>query len=492
MADPGEPAFSGAEVRRRASRGALLLALRGIAIRGIGFVGSLVLARLLTPEDFGTVAFGTTLVVAVGLFTQAGIGASMLRRAEAPTRAELRALGGLQLVITATTVAIAAGALLVLDLGRPGEVVLVMLASLPITALRTPASIGLERNLSYSALTRVEVGEVLVFYGWAIAAVALGGGVMGFASAAIPRAIFGTVAMVLASPTGLVLPHFSLAPLRGMLGFGAKFQAVQLVHLGREQGLNVTIAAVGGLATLGIWSLGYRLLQVTFLVLESLARVSYPAMARLINAGEDPRPLMERAAGMAGVGMALLAVTTVAPSPAYVPLLFGDRWSEVAEILPWAVMGILISGPVSVGVSGYLLAVGEAGTVLRSVAVGAVTWIAGTIVLVPLAGAPGVGMAWVVAALAESNVLRRRAVRRSGARVLQAVYPSAAAAILGGWLGWAIADRMGADVGSLVLALAAGQATCLAIILLARRAMARDLLALLVRTVRRQPAPSVT
>src|SRR5207248_493486 len=51
------------EVRRRAVTGAVVDALRGMGVRLVGLVGTLVTARLLTPYDFGLVAFGTTLWV---------------------------------------------------------------------------------------------------------------------------------------------------------------------------------------------------------------------------------------------------------------------------------------------------------------------------------------------------------------------------------------------------------------------------------------------
>ena len=43
------------EIRSRASAGALKLGVRNVAIRALGLVGTIILARLLKPADFGLV-----------------------------------------------------------------------------------------------------------------------------------------------------------------------------------------------------------------------------------------------------------------------------------------------------------------------------------------------------------------------------------------------------------------------------------------------------
>ena len=40
--------------------------------------------------------------------------------------------------------------------------------------------------------------------------------------------------------------------------------------------------------------MAYRFIQIPFLLFESLWRITFPGMARLIEAGEDPRPVVER------------------------------------------------------------------------------------------------------------------------------------------------------------------------------------------------------
>ncbi len=114
--DSGAPAASTQEellsvedVRQRAVTGAAIDLLRGFGVRFIALIGTLVLARLLTPYDFGSVAIGTIFVTIGQFLADGGIGVGLIRRVDPPTRADLRALLGFQLGFsTALTVVVIA------------------------------------------------------------------------------------------------------------------------------------------------------------------------------------------------------------------------------------------------------------------------------------------------------------------------------------------------------------------------------------------------
>jgi hypothetical protein len=83
---PDEPAFQervmhGPEVRRRAVAGAAVFTVRSAAIRVVGFAGTIVLARLLAPHDFGLLAFGSTLMVFAKYLLDGGLGAAWIATA---------------------------------------------------------------------------------------------------------------------------------------------------------------------------------------------------------------------------------------------------------------------------------------------------------------------------------------------------------------------------------------------------------------------------
>lgn len=464
-------ALSAEEVRRRATGGAALLVARGVLILGFGVGANIALARLLTPRDFGVVAIGSVLLVFGGLVSDGGLGSGLIRRAEAPTRAELEGINCIQIALTIAFAAIAAGVGLLV--GGDGLVVAAMVATLPITILKVPSIILLERELRYQPIATVDVIEAVVFYAVALITVAAGLGVWGFPVAMAARAVAGTATMARLGPVGLVRPRHSWAAIRPLLRFGAKFQAAIVVQLVRDQTLNVGIALAGGIATLGVWNLTWRVLGVPFMVFGSLGRIGYPTMARLLGGGHDPRPVIERGVAAIGIVTAGLMVALAGFAPA-LPVLVGDGWGDVPATLLWAGMAVIVSMPVSLGTTGYLFAAGAGGRVLATVIVAAIVWLAVALSLVPVIGAPAAGIGWCAGALVQATLLAMHTARRSGAAVGSSLAGPAIVGVASAAAGWLVADASGLSLASGLLGLAAGELLLFAGLVTVARSGLRD------------------
>ncbi|HKP90992.1 MAG TPA: oligosaccharide flippase family protein, partial [Thermoleophilaceae bacterium] len=425
MTDP-EGAPSAAEVRRRATGGAALLVARGSVILGLGVVANVLLARLLVPRDFGVVALGTVLLRVGGFLADGGLGAGLIRRAEPPSRRELEVVNAAQIALTIAVAAIAAG--LAIPLGDDGLVVAAMVATLPVTILKVPSIIVLERDLAYRAIAVADLLEALAFYVVTLAAVLAGAGVWGFAAGMAARAAAGALVMARLGPVGLVRPRWSWPHLRPLLRFGAKFQAVTVTNLVRDQGLNVGIAVVGGVSTLGVWNLAWRVLQAPYMVFGTLSRIGYPTMARLLGAGQDPKPVVERGIAALSVvtGGIMVAVTGIAPA---LPVVLGSGWGDVPAVLLWSGIALILSLPIYLTSYGYLFATDRGGTVLTVAIAGTVVWLAVSLSLVPAVGAAAAGIGWCASALTQLVLLAPRVTAHSGAAVVRSIAVPTAAAV---------------------------------------------------------------
>ena len=200
-------------------------------------------------------------------------------------------------------------------------------------------------------------------------------------------------------------PSLSFRRLRPLLKFGFQFQAVAVSNLARDMGTNVVIAVMLGVSALGVWSIAYRILQIPFLVLASLWRVSYPAMSRLVAAREDVGPTIERVAAVAAVASGLVLVPLVAVTPAWVPTLLGAQWEDAVPVIPPASLHLMIIGPISTALMGYLWAVGDAAAVLRATLVGIPLMYAVMVPLLAVIGVPAVGFGWLGSCVGEVFIL---------------------------------------------------------------------------------------
>jgi O-antigen/teichoic acid export membrane protein len=470
------------EVRERAAGGVAVLGARGALVFAVGLVVNIALARLLAPRDFGLVALGSVLVVVGTLFADGGMGGALIRRERPPERIELEAVAGLQTTVAA--VLAGAGAAGAAAFGRDGLVIATMLLSVPIASTRVPASIVLERRLRYRQIAFVDLVEAISYYAWALVAVALGFGVWGLASAVVARALIGALTMIRIGPVGFVRPRWSWRHIRPILGFGAKFQATSVVTIVRDQGLNVAVATIAGISALGVWSLAWRILQVPTLIITTTTRVSYPAMARILGAGEDPRAVIERGVAVVSLAIGLVLVGLVGFAPAGLPALLGERWHDVPAALLWASLGLLLGAPIAVATIGYLYAADRAGTIVWATVWHALVWFAVTIPLLPSLGAPAVGVGWVPAGIVMAAIAGRRAAELTGAAIARNAALPTAAAVLAGAAGWALAaPRPETLVWGAAGALTA-ECVLLAALALTKRSLLVDTYALGARAVR--------
>jgi O-antigen/teichoic acid export membrane protein len=363
-------------------------------------------------------------------------------------------------------------------------VIAAMLASLPILTARIPAAIVLERRLTYRPIAFVDLVEAVTYYAWALIAVGLGFGVWGLASAVVARSLIGALTMMKVGPVGFVRPRWSLGHVRPILGFGAKLQANAMIGIVRDQGLNVGVASIAGIATLGVWSLTWRIIQIPMLIVTTAMRVSYPAISRMLGAQEDPRTVIERGVAMVSVAMAVVLVGLAGFASAGLPPLLGDGWADVPATLLWACASLLLGAPVLVATVGYLYASDHAGTVLWGTLCHMLVWFAVTLPLLPELGAPAVGLGWLPAGIVLSAIAGRRAAALTGAAIVRSAATPMAVATIAGAAGWAVSAPRPETVLWGVVGLLTAEFVLLAGLALVKRSLLTDAYALGARAVR--------
>lgn len=490
-----DEALSERLVRHRAKSGVVFVGSSGAVSLAVGFAGSVALARMLTPRDFGVVAIGTTLTLVATALADGGLASGLIRRERAPGAGELRAALALQLAATTALGALAAA--VGIAVGGAGLIVAAMMLALPVSALQTPGRIVLSRSLRFRALATVEAASFLGYYAWAVALAAAGLGAWALASGVVVRSVVVAAGVARLSGLGPPRPSFrELAALRPVIAFGLRFQAVSLAGLGREQGLNAGIAAVSGVATLGLWSLTRRLLELPALLFEPLHRVTFPLMSRMRADGQDPARLIERGVAISATAAGGVLVCAAAAAPGFVPAVFGEQWAPVAPIFQWVCAALMVAAPLAVMGVGFLYAVDAPSVVLRATIAHTVVLLAVALSLLPVLGPEAIGIGSLAGAVVDALLMSRGVSARSGARPLRALAPAVAVACAAALAGIAVAG----GAGSGLAAAAAGGATAggayLALLALVRRPVLADTLRLALGALRsavsRETAPAPT
>jgi O-antigen/teichoic acid export membrane protein len=419
-----------------------------------------VLARLLTPSDFGVVAIGATALLLAGALADGGLGAGLVRRTEPPTHTELRTLNGIQLTLAlALCLPVAA---IALGFGRTGAVTALMVSSLPITTLQGPGRVTLSRAMRYDRQLAVDTGSQIVAQAATVAAVLLGAGVWGLAGGAVLKAIAGTVLINVIS-RGFFMP--SLRGWRGFAGllrFGLGFQANWYSIIAREQGLNILVGAIAGVGTLGIWTFTNRIFQLPSLAFNSLYVVGFPAMSNVLARGEEIGPIILRTVRRAAIVGTFIFATFAAVSPKLIPILFGQAWRDAAVVIPFICLSTLLLGSISVAANSYLSAAGKPGIVAFASTCLGVIWLGCTAALLPGMGVVAIGIGNLTGALVEAAVLNRATRRSSGVSPYRPLVAPLAVAMLSGGIGLLVCVEGPSNL--LTVAVAGGMTPALAVL----------------------------
>ena len=242
-----------------------------------------VLARLLTPEDFGLVAIAMIFVTAAHNLGHRNIGAAIVQRAELTER---HIAAGVTLSIAAG--AVFAGAVWALApvagrfFGEPAVAPISRALSVAVicTGFATVPEFLWRRDLRFRALTAAELVAQAFGYGAvAIAMALLGYGVWALVAGTVMRhAVFA--AAVLAAGPRLPRPGLSRREAGELLGAVAGFSSVAAFNLIGNQGSRLVVARLLGATPLGYYTRATALSSLSGHLGRIVGKVLFPAMAR--------------------------------------------------------------------------------------------------------------------------------------------------------------------------------------------------------------------
>lgn len=388
------------DVRALGGRATGQLLLRVALTRALTFGALIVLARTLSPGEFGAfavVAMVVAVAVAVG---DLGITGALIQQPAYPSRQELATAWTLQVLIwLCGSVLIWASAPLIASiagLGSDGTAqIRVMTLTLLLWTLRHIPAALLTRAMRFDVLARTEVSQVAVNHATTIILALNGFGVWSFVGGAVLQAATGAVLFNLAWRRWSGL-RIDPGAARRMLTYGLRYQAAEGVGALRDVVVPLLGGLAGGITAVGYLHFAWRNGQLASSFEEIAGRVSLPAFSRLAA----DRDRLARGARMAivTVGLVVGAVQwwVIAVAPELVVTLFGAQWAPAVVPLQLVCVGSLALAPTRI-LRSLLLAAGLPGTAMRAVIGGVISLFVGFGVLTTLAGLAGAGAAFAVA-----------------------------------------------------------------------------------------------
>ena len=358
------------------------------------FAASLVLARLLSPTEFGLFADVLVFTQFSQLLFELGMGAALVQLPEVDdqdlsTVFWLNAAGGLVFA----GLMVAAGPLIAAFFHEPQLRVLA-----PLTALTYTLNIGvchlalLQRALRFRAIAGAEL--VAAFVGFVVTVVlALSGvGVTALAIGLVVQNAGVSLVVWCLVPwrPGRVVARASVVRVwrfcAGMLG-------TNVVNYWGRNADNLLIGRFLGAAPLGLYNRAFNLMslpvqQVSLVV----GRVMLPVLAGMQDDRARSARVYRRTLRAVNVATVPVLVGLAAVSPALVPLLWGERWAPMVPLLAVVCLaGVPQCQTLSVG--WVFQAQGRTGTMFK---MGSLSAGLGVLAMLPALHWGAIGVAWAV------------------------------------------------------------------------------------------------
>lgn len=365
----------------------------------VTWVITLVVIRLLTPADYGLLAMATVFVAFLAMFSELGLGAAIVQKAEVDEPLLKRAFG-LILVIHFSLAAllVLAAPLIAAFYAEPRVIPVIRVLSLQfiLAAFAVIPDAKLQRQMEFRNRSILDFSCAVLASGTTLCMALAGLGVWALVAGSLTAQVIKTIGINCLSPF-MRRPDFSLQGMRSLLQFGGHFTAVQVVWMFLSQ-VDVLICAKWlGNEVLGFYSVAMQLASLPSQRISGLVnQVAFPTFARM----QDE---LGRVGDSVLSGVRLLSffsfpvlwgMSSVAPE--IVEVILGERWAlatvplqALTLIMPLRIVGNFVATAVQ--------GIGRSDIVLRSV-----VWAACVMPPVFLTGVYGWGLlglslAWLVA-----------------------------------------------------------------------------------------------
>jgi O-antigen/teichoic acid export membrane protein len=368
----------------KAVRSAAALGVRQVLVQGLNAVTGIVLARLLSPSQFGLFGIVTFVLTFLVAFGDVGLGASLIREAGEPGEEDYRAVfTAQQLLVLAVVIAAWFVSPLMARAYHiaPHQAILFRLVALSLlfTSFQVVPSVRLERHLEFQKLAAVEVAQAVVYSGVTIGTALAGLGPLSFALGLLCRSITGAAIINWVSPWRIGW-RWDSARIRRHLAFGVPYQGIAFSSLLKDSITPVFVGLALGTSEVGYINWAGMVAAYPVMALMVLQRVYLPAFARMQVHREHLGEFVERVILATNALVAPLAIITLVLIRPITTTVFGAKWLVALPLFQILWLANLLI-PTSTPLMGLLNALGRSRTTFAFAA----GWMLGTWALgVPL------------------------------------------------------------------------------------------------------------
>lgn len=356
-----------AELKRKSVRGGVVtLFTQGVSTL-IHLVSTVVLARLLSPEDFGVMAMVAAITAFASLFQDLGLSTAAVQQGKLSHALQSNLFWANVGMGALLTGALAAAAPWVARFYARPELFWVTVAlsfHFLIRSLGTQHGVLLTRQMQFGRKAAAGIGGSLVGLGISIYLALAGyrywalvwGGLMG--------AAVSVLLLWVISPFRPTWPSRGTGVL-SLVRFGANVTAFNIINYFHRNLDNLLIGKVWGAEALGLYTRAYALLMFPIQAIRGpLNAVAFPAMSKLQNQPDLLRLYYLRATSLIAFFSMPVAAYFFVASDLIIQLLLGPQWMGAGSIFSCLAFAAFVQ-PASGFAGNLLVSTGQGGRYLR-------------------------------------------------------------------------------------------------------------------------------
>ncbi|MCL1469346.1 lipopolysaccharide biosynthesis protein [Argonema antarcticum] len=327
-----------ADLKGRSVRGGAVTMVSQISKIILNFGSTAVMARLLTPEDYGLLGMVVIITGFIDLFKDLGLSTATIQKSEI-THKQVSTLLWINVAIgfgiTVLTIAIAPLVAWFYNEPRLTPIAMVLAIGFIFGSLTVQHQALLRRQMRFKALSAIDLTSMFVSV------------IVGIASALmLPdknqywALVFARLSMTICNTIGVWilsgwrpgLPDRN-SGIGDMLAFGSHITGFSMLNYFSRNTDNLLIGWYWGPQELGLYAKAYQLLLLPFQqITVPISNVALPALSRLQNEPERYRSYYQKGVLMLVIlGMPLVVLMFVSADKVILTLL-GDQWTDAIAI----------------------------------------------------------------------------------------------------------------------------------------------------------------
>lgn len=323
-------------LKKKTVRGTFWSAVDSISSQGVTFLVGLVLARLLTPHEYGLIGYIMILVAVFNSIVDSGFSNALIRKKDAGQTDYSTAFF---FNLAVSVVLMAAMYLLAVPFSRffrePQLVPLVRVMSviIIINALALVQRTRLVKNVDFKTQTKASLISSLTSAAVGLGMAFGGLGVWSLAGQQISRQLVNTVCLWILNrwkPSG----EFSRSSFREMFGYGWKLLVSGLIDTVWKEIYQLVIGKCYSTSTLGQYTRGKQFSDIFSSNMTSIVqRVSYPVLSSVQDEKERMCGGYRRIIRITMLASFVLLFGLAAVAESLVVVLIGPQWLEAAHYM---------------------------------------------------------------------------------------------------------------------------------------------------------------